>query len=77
MRDPQARLPGVRRLVTSLPAPHNRFVADWGGSGEGWAEGPARRAAQRPSGAPRQPAYLRGGSGSGKQGSLSEIPDTL
>jgi hypothetical protein len=41
---------GVRRPVTSQPAPHNRFLAGWGGSGEGWAEGPARRAAQRPSG---------------------------
>ncbi len=71
--DPQ-QTAGVRRPVTTWPAPDNRFQAGWGELGEGWAEGPARRAAQRPSGDPRQPAYSRGGSGSRERASLSENP---
>ena len=44
----------------SLVALHNRPRSGWGGAGEGWAGGPSRRDAKRPSGNPSQPASSTG-----------------
>jgi hypothetical protein len=57
--------PLQRGTALTLPAAsHNRHPPGCSGSGEGWAEGPSRRDAQRPSGDPLQPASsARCGSG--------------
>jgi hypothetical protein len=41
-----------------LSDPYNWLPSGCGGSGEGWAEGPSRRDAQRPSGGALEPERL-------------------